>query len=80
MTLPLGQAQRGAYASGYDARCAGRTRWANPYNDRLDEHAGRPGWLGSFAAAWLDGWLAADAVLDPIPAPPRPRRARRAAA
>lgn len=79
--IPTGQAQRGAYASGYDARLGGASRWANPYNARLDEHArdgDRPGWLGSFAVAWLDGWHAADnAVGEPVPAPPRPRRSRR---
>lgn len=64
-----GRAQLGARARGFDGRLRGLSRYANPYAERIAQvpDARRPGWLYSFAAAWWEGWNAADSITPPAP-------------
>lgn len=48
----------GARADGFDARLQGLSRYSNPYE-------GCRGWSAAFAAAWSEGWLAADDLCAP---------------
>lgn len=53
-------ALRGAFTKGYLAFESGLSRDACPYQDKRKAD-GRLTWSRSFAAAWRDGWLHAEA-------------------
>lgn len=68
LAIPATTRRRRAYQAGFDARLRGVSSYASPYGDALEraaEAGRRPGWVTSLHRSWLEGWEAADSVVEP---------------
>jgi len=68
LSIPRNRSLAGARARGFEARLAGRSIYSNPYGDAIERAADegrRPGWTYAFLAAWVEGWRAADSLVEP---------------
>jgi len=56
LSIPASPRRRYAYQAGYAARLQSRGLGALPYEQR--------GWAAALAVSWLDGWRAADSLVE----------------
>lgn len=67
LSLPLAMRRRRAHQLGFADRLAGRSRYASPYANSIEKAAQegrRPGWVTSLNKSWVEGWEAADSLLE----------------
>lgn len=67
LSLPASTRRRRAHQLGFADRLAGRSRYASPYGDSIEraaEEGRRPGWVTSLNRSWVEGWEAADSLLE----------------